>query len=205
MWIYITQGITLGIYASLLPGPMQAYLMSQALRLGWKRALPLAFAPVLGDAPIIALVLLLVSQLPQGFLNALHFIGGFFLIYLAWMTYKVFQNDDLLNQPPSENVEKQHFLKAAMVNIFNPNVYLFWMTIGAPIALEGWAKSPVYGISFIAVMYVFVVITLGGLVVLFGTARQLKPRIRQVIGILLAVMLLGFGGYQLWSGVTALL
>ena len=46
MLFYFLQGATLAISAAIMPGPYQAYLLSQALRHGWKRTLPAAFAPL---------------------------------------------------------------------------------------------------------------------------------------------------------------
>ena len=46
------QGSTLGITAGAAPGPMQAYLISETLSGGWRKALPLIFVPIISDAPI---------------------------------------------------------------------------------------------------------------------------------------------------------
>ena len=57
MILYLLQGVTLSIFAALMPGPFQTYLLSQALKNGWKRTLPAAMAPLVTDGPIIVLVL----------------------------------------------------------------------------------------------------------------------------------------------------
>ena len=55
---YIAQGLGYGFAAAVQPGPFQTYVLSQALNRGWRRALPMALAPLLSDAPIITLMLL---------------------------------------------------------------------------------------------------------------------------------------------------
>ena len=45
MWIFLTQGFAMGLYAALQPGPFQTYILSETLRRGWRKSLPMAFAP----------------------------------------------------------------------------------------------------------------------------------------------------------------
>ena len=62
MEFYIVQGISLGLAVAIAPGPLQAYLLAQAVRFGPRHTLPLVFAPVVSDVPIIALVLFLLIR-----------------------------------------------------------------------------------------------------------------------------------------------
>jgi threonine/homoserine/homoserine lactone efflux protein len=95
MWLYILQGIGYGFAAAAQPGPLQTYLISQTLRKGWKRSLPAAFAPLLSDGPIIALSLLILSQVPPWFQRFLYIAGGLFVLYLSYGSYKSWKNLDL--------------------------------------------------------------------------------------------------------------
>ena len=54
---YLTVGIGFAFAAAVQPGPFLAYAISQSLTNGWKRTLPIAFAPIMSDVPIICLVL----------------------------------------------------------------------------------------------------------------------------------------------------
>ena len=74
MWLYIVQGIGYGLAAAAQPGPFQTYLISQTLVKGWKRTLPAALAPLLSDGPIIALCLLVLSQVPIWFQRFLYIV-----------------------------------------------------------------------------------------------------------------------------------
>ena len=65
MLIYITQGIVLGLYGAAIPGPFQAFLLSETLRSGWKRTLPAALAPLISDGPVLLAFLLVLSRLPD--------------------------------------------------------------------------------------------------------------------------------------------
>jgi threonine/homoserine/homoserine lactone efflux protein len=84
MWWYIAQGIGYGFAAAVQPGPLQTYLISQALMKGWRKSLPAAFAPLLSDGPIIALCLFVLSQVPSWLQRFLYIAGGLFVLYLAY-------------------------------------------------------------------------------------------------------------------------
>lgn len=88
------------------------------------------------------------------------------------------------------------------MNLLNPNVYVFWGTIGAPIVLEGWAKAPALGLSFLLGMYGTLIPVTAAIVALFGTTGQLNPNARRVLRALSALLLLGLGLYQLWQGIS---
>jgi len=202
--IYLTQGILLGLYAAFSPGPFQAFLFSQTLRIGWKRTLPAAFAPLFSDGPIVAFFLLILSGSPTRFVNILSLVGGVFLLYLAWEAYRTtkipLEATNVGRYPANASL-----IKAILMNFFNPNVYIFWGTIGATIVLSGWEQSAMAGWSFLIGFYLTIIPALALLITLFGTAGTLDEKFRRQIGILLAAVLFGFGIYQIWQGLVILL
>lgn len=200
MLIYITQGIVLGLYAAVIPGPFQAFLLSETLRSGWKRTLPAALAPLISDGPVLLAFLLVLSRLPEVFLNLLRFGGGLFLLFLAWGTCQASRAELNLTGEPQPGAPRS-LLKAALMNLLNPNVYIFWGTIGAPLALEGMAVTFWHGMSFILTFYGVMIPAIGGMIYLFGTLGRLGARAQRVILQALAVLLLGMGLYQIWQGV----
>jgi len=203
MWVYFTQGLLLGVYAALSPGPFQFFLISQTLRTGWKRTLPAAVAPLLSDAPAVTLSLLALSQLPGWFLNGLRVGGGLFILYMAYGAVLEFRRlADAPTAPPAGN---QPLARAFVMNFLNPNVYIFWTTIGAPIVLDGWKQSAWHGWSFIGGMYGALIPATAGLIILFGTAGGLKPAVRRWIQLGLALVLSLLALYQIVSGITGLL
>jgi len=88
-----------------------------------------------------------------------------------------------------------------MMNLLNPNPYIFWSTILGPILIAGWQKSPPYGGSFILGFYVSLISIFMGFIALFGTARHLGPQVTRILSGVSALALLGFGVYQVWVGV----
>jgi threonine/homoserine/homoserine lactone efflux protein len=67
MLIYLIQEIGYGFAAAMQPRPFQAYIISRALSCGWRRALPMAPAPLVSHGPSIALVSLVLNQAPGAY------------------------------------------------------------------------------------------------------------------------------------------
>jgi len=202
MWLYIIQGIGYGFAAAAQPGPFQTYLISQSLTRGWKKTLIAALAPLVSDAPIITLCLLVLSQIPIWFQRFLYIAGGLFILYLAYGAYKAWRNFDL-SMPVSESDSKQSVLKAAMMNMLSPGPYLFWSLITGPILLKGWRETPVNGIGFLLGFYVTITLSLGAIIFVFGSARQLGPKFNRTLLGVSAIALFCFGLYQLWLGISS--
>lgn len=202
MWTYVLLGIGYGFAAAMQPGPLQTYLISQALLKGWQKSLPSALAPLISDGPIIALCLLVLSQVPIAFQRFLYIAGGSFVLYLAYGTYRSWRNFDP-HLPASESSTRGSLLKAALTNTLAPGAYLFWTLVTGPILIRGWRETPLNGISLLLGFYVTMVLSLVGIIVLFGSARQLGPRVSRILLGISAVALFCFGLYQLWLGFTS--
>src|SRR5215207_7362837 len=201
MWLYIVQGIGFGFAAAVQPGPFQTYLISQALTKGWKRTLPAAFAPLLSDGPIIALCALVLSQVPPWLQRFLYLAGGLFVLYLAYGAYRSWKTFDP-TIPQTETATQQSVLRAALINMLSPGPYIFWTLVTGRILLAGWRESPLYGIGFISGFYLAMILSLAVIIFIFGTARQLGPKVNRALLGVSAVALFCFGLVQLWLGIT---
>lgn len=199
MWLYIVQGIGYGFAAAVQPGPLQTYLITQALTKGWRRALPAAFAPLVSDGPIITLCLLVLRQLPDSFQKVLYIAGGAFVLYLAFGAYKTWRAFDT-NLFVPESGAGQSVLKAAAVNLLAPGAYIFWSLVTGPILIAGWRETPVFGIGFMLGFYITFVLCLMLIIFIFGTMQALGQQVRRALIGASAVALSGFGLYQLWLG-----
>lgn len=202
---FLTQGIVFGLYAAFLPGPMQAFLLSQIIRSGWRRTLPLALIPLGSDGPVMISLFFLLSQLPVWFTHVLRIIGGFFILYLAWDAYRSSKNSKEITIPTDQSPVRATFLKGVTMNLLNPNVYIFWATIGVPTILTGWQISPLHGLAFVLGMYGTMIPATMIWITLFGTIGSLKPAIRLNIGRLIVLLLICVGIYMIINGMIALL
>jgi len=192
----------MGLYAALQPGPFQTYILSESLRRGWRKSLPMAFAPLVSDLPPVLVTLLVLSRMPQGVLDSLRIAGGLLMLYLARGAYKAF-TEEKEKRAADEATPAKSLLSAAAINILSPSVYLFWSTIGAPIVLEGWQISPMHGLSFVIGMYTVFIPALATLIILFAQTGRLPDKAQKWIGYGLALLLALLGFYQIYVGVTA--
>jgi threonine/homoserine/homoserine lactone efflux protein len=198
---YIVFGVTYAFACAVQPGPLFAFLISQTLRLGWRHTLPAAFSPILSDIPIVIVVLFALSRLPSWFGRVLQIAGGLLLLYLAFQAYRRWRR----YEGPSEVGKKESIPKgvfqAALVNILNPGPYLGWGLIMGPLVLKGWRETPINAVALVVTFYTTMVVCLAGIIVLFGVARNLGPRVVRVLIAVSVVFLAAFGCYQLWMGI----
>ena len=200
MWLYIIQGIGYGFAAAAQPGPLQTYIISQAITKGWKKSLLVAFAPLVSDDPIIVLCLLVLRQLPDAFQKILYIAGGLFVLYLAYGAYKSWRDFEAQLSIP-ESDAKQSVLKGALINLLAPGAYIFWSLVTGPILIAGWRETPVFGIAFMLGFYVTFVLGLMLIIFIFGAMQNLGQKVRRALVGASAVALLCFGLYQLWLGI----
>jgi threonine/homoserine/homoserine lactone efflux protein len=185
------------------PGPFLAYLISQSLTHGWRRTLPAAFAPLLSDGPIIIVVLFILTRLPPTMLIYLRLAGGVFLLYLAYGAFRNWRTFRADVSPPA-SAKGQSVVQAALVNLLNPGPWLGWSLVMGPLLLKAWGESPAHGIAMLIGFYSVMVLSLMGIIIVFGVARRLGPRLTRGLVGLSALALLGFGVYQIWLATGAL-
>jgi threonine/homoserine/homoserine lactone efflux protein len=200
MLTYLVLGMTYAFAAAMQPGPFQTYVISEAISHGWRRTLPAAIAPLLSDGPVILVVLLVLSRVPAWFAQGLRLAGGVFVLWLAYGAVKAWRayDPEAITRPPSR---RQSVLKAALVNVLNPNPYIAWSLVMGPLLLKGWRESPARGIALLGGFYSVLVLSTAGIIVLFATARNLGPRVSRALLAVFALALAGFGVYLLWTGV----
>jgi len=198
---YLIFGITYAFAAAVQPGPLLTYIISQTLKKGWRSTLPASFAPVISDIPILIIILFLLSTMPDSFIFILRIGGGLFLLYLGFRAFKSWQEFDV-DQAILNESGQQTLFNAVFVNLLNPAPYLGWSLILGPIFLEGWKLAPINGIAMIIGFYLTMILTLAGIIVLFGFARKLGPKVSKILLGLSSIVLVAFGIYQLWLGIN---
>lgn len=199
MLLYVIQGIGYGFTAAAQPGPFQTFIISQTLSRGWRRTLPMALAPLISDGPIIVLMVLVLSRMPDWLQRALYVVSGLFILYLAYSAFAAWHRFDSA-APATTQPGSHSLLKAATMNAVSPGPYLFWGLVTGPILVSGWRQAPAAGIGFLAGFYATMIAGIAAIIVLFGTARQLGPKLTRIMLGISALALLGFALYQLWMG-----
>jgi threonine/homoserine/homoserine lactone efflux protein len=156
---------------------------------------------LISDGPIIALCVLVLSQVPAWLQRFLYIAGGSFILYLAYGAYRAWKNFDL-NISSAESATDPGIIKAALVNLLSPGPYLYWTLVTGPILLTGLRETPANGVGFIAGFFASLIFSLSAIVLVFGTARQFGPKVTRALLGVSAIALFCFGLYQLWRGIV---
>jgi len=203
MIYYLVFSISYSFACVVQPGPFQVFLFSQSLTNGWRKTIPLVFAPLISDLPVILIVLVILTKVPHAVLQILQCCGGVFLLYLAYKAYKTWRTPD---QSDKKDVSQpRNLFKAVIVNLLNPNPYLGWSLVMGPQLLKGWSESPVNGIVLLTGFYGSMIIYSAIMVIFFAAAGNFGPRVNRISTAISVVALVVFAVYQLWEGITAFL
>lgn len=205
----LLQGLALGLSAAASPGPFQAYLISQALVGGWRRAAPVAFAPLISDGPIIVGALILLDYLPPAFLRVISLAGGLFVLYLAWGLWRqwrapakatgVSATDSQVSGPPNARV----LWRGVMMNLLSPGPYTFWTLVTGPILLAATHQSWLHVGAFLGGFYGALIGGMLAIASVFHLARQLGPRVVRSLLLASVVILSIFGVLLLYRGIIS--
>jgi threonine/homoserine/homoserine lactone efflux protein len=182
-------GLSLGLGAGLVPGPLQTLVVTSTLERGFGAGLRVAVAPLLTDAPIIGLTVALVSSIPDAAMRLLGICGGLVVIGIgAWTAISV----DRAAEPTEVDPGPKDVWRGVLVNAVSPHPWIFWIGIGAPLLVSAWRRSPGFGLAFLIGFYVLLV---GSKVVLAGVVaagrsrmgRELRSRLVVGGGVLLMI------------------
>jgi len=199
---YFLMGIMFGLGAGLTPGPLMTLVFTETLKHGTKEGLKISMAPLITDLPIILLSILLLSRI-SGFdrlIGIISLIGAGYIIFLGFqsITFSGITMDQDMPAP-------QSIRKGILANIFNPNPYIFWVSVGAPIVIKALDASILAAFAFLFAMYFCLVGSKMLTALILGKSRQfLKNRYYINILRLLGVSLLAFALIYLKDGLKYL-
>jgi threonine/homoserine/homoserine lactone efflux protein len=187
------EGAALGLAAAVTPGTFQTYLISESLSGGFRRAAPIAFAPLISDVPIIIISLLVLNQVPAYFLRLVSLAGGIFALYLAWRLWVSWRRGTEI-QVDENGPQKGSLRRGVIANFLTPGPYLFWTLVSGPILLEAGRQSIGFGAAFLIGFYGIFVLGLLGIALLISQARRLGPRVVRTLLLLSCIILVIFAG-----------
>lgn len=155
MIAFLTAGLILGFSAGVAPGPLVALVIAETLKHNLKAGIRVAFAPVITDLPIVILTLVVLSRLAdlELWLAAISIAGGLFVAYLGWQNLRATG----LQIDLSAHIQERSLQKAVLVNFLSPHPYLFWLTVGAPMAVRAMGQSATAAAAFIGGFYALLV------------------------------------------------
>lgn len=193
------QALVLGLGAGLAPGPLLALVMTESLRGGPRAGMRVALAPLVTDAPIVAVSWALAGSLdPQSPWLAVLALGGSVVVgHLAIEQWRAVL-------PKADAADDARSLRRGVaVNVLSPHPWLFWITLGGPLLANATAASPWLAVLFLLVFYSLLVGTKLVLAVLTARLGQSLTgagyrRVCRALGLALLVFALQLA----WHGLS---
>jgi threonine/homoserine/homoserine lactone efflux protein len=170
-------GVTLGWASGISPGPLNLLVVQAAVRSGATAGALVAVAPLVTDAPIVALSLLLASTVPDTVLTALAIAGGLYLIWLGVVEWRSSAEEAGDPAPGS------YLRRGVVANALSPHPWLFWLTVGGPTTVAAWERSASSAVGFVAGFFIVLVgVKIGIAVVVARAGRRLSERGQRIAG-----------------------
>ena len=165
---FLFSGVVFGLTGGLSPGPLLTLVISETLKYGSKEGIKIAVAPLLTDLPIVFATIYIISRVANTLplLGAISLLGAAFLIYLGYESVS-FKGIDI----NFAQIKPQSVRKGVIANFLNPNPYMFWSTIGAPLVLKALKVNITSAAIFLLCFYLFLVGSKMFVAVIVGKSR----------------------------------
>ncbi len=197
-------GLTMGVAAGISPGPLLVLVIVQTLRSGLRAGVVTALTPLVSDAVVVATSLLVLSRLPGWVLPAIGVVGGGYVVWIAWETWRAATQPIGVDgaEPLSSGAALR---RALLVNLASPHPWLTWATVLGPLVLAAAKDGLGLAALFIAGFYLMLVgakvilalVVARGRRVVTGGAYQWLMRVSAALLVVLAAVLL-------WDSITKL-
>ena len=188
---------SLGLFAGLSPGPLMAMVLTATLERGFRAGVATAIAPLLTDAPVILLSLVVLRRVPDWLLTAVTVVGGLFVAYIGVAT--VIRARWPLPPLETASASARDVWRGAMVNLLSPHPWLFWFTVGTPYLIQNWTAAPWKSIAFLVVFLGLLVGCKIGIAWAASHGRRfLDARWYRGVMTICGVLLIGFGVVLVW-------
>lgn len=152
-------GLTLGFAAGISPGPLLTLVMTATLERGFGAGLRVAVAPALTDAPIVAIALFVLKDFPPLLLEGISVAGGLLVIFIGLSTLWTARGKLETGTGPATDPRGRStdLWRGMLVNLLNPQPWIFWATVGGPILLRSWATNPAHAVGFLSFFYLLLI------------------------------------------------
>ncbi len=173
-------------------------MITETLAHGGRAGVRVALAPILTDAPIIAVSLFVLSRLTAAgwILGLISMAGGVVVMRMGYLGLRRGSCE-----VESDGASPRSLRRGVIVNVLNPHPYIFWFSIGGPITVRAIDTSVSIAATFVALFYVWLV---GSKLIVALVAARSRPFLKgraydltvRALGLLLclfAVMLIRDG------------
>ncbi len=148
---FASLGGFLGLTAGISLGPLLTLVVSETLKHNRKEGIKVAVSPLFTDVLIVMASIFVFTSLSQfsSILGFISILGGLFIAYLGWETFSakslIFSQFEL----PTNSLKK-----GILANLLNPHPYVFWITVGAPLAIKAYQTGILAIIGYFISFYI---------------------------------------------------
>ncbi|HNP49141.1 MAG TPA: LysE family translocator [Bacteroidia bacterium] len=196
----VFSGFTFGLLLAIMLGPVFFALLQTSLHEGFKAGVHMALGVCISDATVIAICYFFAAQLNLMEQNksVMGWIGGCLLIGFGIVNFikktKVKEVDD-----DKKTVHAKFMLQGFLLNILNPAVLLFWLSVIGIVSLkENYTKND--QIAFFGSVLLTV---LGTDLLKSFVANRIKNLLKQNVIVwvnrVIGCALIGFGIHMIWK------
>jgi threonine/homoserine/homoserine lactone efflux protein len=189
----LASAAVLGLAGGFGPGPLQTLVVSETLAHGLGAGVRVALAPILTDAPIVIVSLLLIARLSSNglVLGSISIAGGG--VVMAIGLQELWRG---ARRGAGESKRAPRSLqRGVVVNLLNPHPYVFWFGVGSPLVVRAYGIHLSVAIGFVAVLYTCLV---GSKVIVAWIAARSRNLLRgrafdtaiRVLGVLMVLFAL---------------
>ena len=152
-------GAGMGVVGGMLPNPLQIIALAQAALGRWARAIfVLTIPPLVVDAAFLLMTLFFSRLIPLGVVRYIAYVGGVLVTASAALGLLHLRREE---QGQAENPAAYGLASvcvATLAEVTAPGTWVYWVTIAAPILMEGRIRGYGHVVPFFA----------GGLVGYYG-------------------------------------
>jgi threonine/homoserine/homoserine lactone efflux protein len=150
-------GAALGLGAGIAPGPLLGLTITATLRGGASAGVRTAMAPLVTDAPIVLLAVLVVTSLPRSVEQGLAIAGGAVVVWFGIEAIRAARDAPMPGPSDAAETARTALVRAALVNVLSPHPWLFWLTVGGTQLLTrgrevGWPGPALFLLGFYALL-----------------------------------------------------
>jgi threonine/homoserine/homoserine lactone efflux protein len=139
-------GFVVALSGALIPGPMFAFIVSRTPSSGARTGLFAAVGHILVEFFILVLIALGlgVTLGNQSFQSAVFAVGGVSLVVISLMTFSKLKTVRLQSRAPANY--RPLVGGVLFSTVFNPTVFLWWVTVGTVMLAEAWVSASAAGV-----------------------------------------------------------
>lgn len=141
-------GFVIGLSGALAPGPTLVAAISASARSGWTAGPKVTAGHALIEAAIFALIIGGLAAVLQQYQSAVALVGGGALVGFGLLTVRE-SRSVALPEGNQEGMTENPYLAGMLTSAANPYFWMWWVTIGSVLLLDGLRGGVIVAVSFV--------------------------------------------------------